>query len=73
MYMVSRGETSIESHDNDYLERKAKEEGLVSVLCRLGKPYVSVGIRWKRLTGDIPQPIRSGEAAEPRVLLQYWA
>lgn len=24
-----RGETSIESHDNDYLERKAKEEGLV--------------------------------------------
>jgi palmitoyltransferase len=30
VYMVARGETSIESHDNDYLERKAKEEGLVS-------------------------------------------
>ncbi|ORY24666.1 DHHC palmitoyltransferase-domain-containing protein [Naematelia encephala] len=29
LYMVSNGETSIESHDNDYLGRKAKAEGLI--------------------------------------------
>lgn len=29
LFMVSRGETSIESHDNEYLEKKAKSEGLV--------------------------------------------
>ena len=27
--MVSHGETSIETHDNDYLSHKAKSEGLV--------------------------------------------
>ncbi|OCF40180.1 vacuolar protein [Kwoniella heveanensis CBS 569] len=29
MYMVSYGETSIESHDNAYLAKKAKKEGLI--------------------------------------------
>lgn len=29
VYLASRGETSIESHDNSYLEGKAKSEGLV--------------------------------------------
>jgi hypothetical protein len=29
LYMVSKGETSIESHDNTYLEGKAASEGLV--------------------------------------------
>ncbi|BEJ18028.1 hypothetical protein CspHIS471_0703050 [Cutaneotrichosporon sp. HIS471] len=29
LYMVAKGETSIESHDNEYLARKAKEEGLI--------------------------------------------
>ncbi|ODO07039.1 hypothetical protein I350_04407 [Cryptococcus amylolentus CBS 6273] len=29
LYMVSKGETSIESHDNDYLANKAKREGLI--------------------------------------------
>lgn len=29
LFMVARGETSIESHDNDYLDKKAKSEGLV--------------------------------------------
>lgn len=29
VYLASRGETSIESHDNHYLEGKAKAEGLV--------------------------------------------
>ncbi|WVQ75214.1 hypothetical protein IAR50_004826 [Cryptococcus sp. DSM 104548] len=29
LYMVSKGETSIESHDNDYLANKAKKEGLI--------------------------------------------
>lgn len=29
MYMVSAGETSIEGHDNDYLRRKAKKDGLI--------------------------------------------
>ena len=28
VYMVARGETSIESHDNAYFETKAKAEGL---------------------------------------------
>jgi palmitoyltransferase len=30
LYMVSKGETSIESHDNAYLETRARSEGLVS-------------------------------------------
>jgi palmitoyltransferase len=30
--MVSKGETSIESHDNAYLDNRASAEGLVSVL-----------------------------------------
>jgi palmitoyltransferase len=30
LYMVSQGETSIESHDNAFLESKARAEGLVS-------------------------------------------
>ena len=29
VYLASRGESSIESHDNSYLEGKAKAEGLV--------------------------------------------
>jgi palmitoyltransferase len=29
VYMVSKGETSIESHDNAYLDAKAKKEGLI--------------------------------------------
>ncbi|WWD19997.1 hypothetical protein CI109_104470 [Kwoniella shandongensis] len=29
LYMVSKGETSIESHDNAYLEKKAQQEGLI--------------------------------------------
>lgn len=29
LHMVSHGETSIESHDNAYLEGKARAEGLV--------------------------------------------
>ena len=32
LYMVSKGETSIESHDNAYLEGKAASEGLVRPL-----------------------------------------
>lgn len=32
MYMVARGETSIEGHDNDYLEKRAKKSGLVRVV-----------------------------------------
>jgi palmitoyltransferase len=37
VYLASRGETSIESHDNHYLEGKAKAEGLVSPL--IGRWY----------------------------------
>lgn len=29
--MVSKNETSIESHDNSYLESKAKSEGLIYI------------------------------------------
>ena len=29
LYMVSHGETSIEAHDNNYLDTKAKAEGLI--------------------------------------------
>jgi palmitoyltransferase len=32
VYLASRGETSIESHDNSYLEGKAKADGLVRSL-----------------------------------------
>jgi hypothetical protein len=32
VYLASRGESSIESHDNHYLEGKAKAEGLVSTV-----------------------------------------
>lgn len=32
LFLVARGETSIESHDNDYFTKKAKEQGLVSCL-----------------------------------------
>jgi palmitoyltransferase len=31
LFLVARGETSIESHDNDYFTKKAKKEGLVSL------------------------------------------
>lgn len=31
VYLASRGESSIESHDNHYLEGKAKAEGLVGI------------------------------------------
>lgn len=31
LYMVSKGETSIESHDNSYLDNRASAEGLVSM------------------------------------------
>jgi palmitoyltransferase len=30
LYLISHGETSIESHDNAYLEDKAASDGLVS-------------------------------------------
>lgn len=30
LYLISRGETSIEGHDNDYFTKKAKERGVVS-------------------------------------------
>jgi palmitoyltransferase len=39
LHMVSHGETSIESHDNAYLEGKARAEGLVGVVwCRRNDP-----------------------------------
>lgn len=31
IYLISRGETSIEGHDNDYFTTKAKERGVVSL------------------------------------------
>ena len=31
IYLISRGETSIEGHDNDYFTKKAKERGVVSL------------------------------------------
>lgn len=31
LYLVARGETSIESHDNEYFAKKAQQEGLVSL------------------------------------------
>jgi palmitoyltransferase len=30
LYLIVRGETSIEGHDNDYFMKKAKERGMVS-------------------------------------------
>jgi len=30
LHLISRGETSIEGHDNDYFAKKAKERGVVS-------------------------------------------
>jgi hypothetical protein len=32
VYLISRGETSIEGHDNDYFTTKAKERGVVSLI-----------------------------------------
>jgi palmitoyltransferase len=46
LFMVMRGETSIESHDNGFLEKKAKEEGLV----RTPKPNSDSH-------PDLPQPL----------------
>jgi hypothetical protein len=77
LHMVSHGETSIESHDNAYLEGKARAEGLVGVVrCRPGDPIWNFGSRWKtELTGwrcaDLPKPVRSWAEAKPRAVLQY--
>ena len=31
LHLISRGETSIEAHDNEYFAKKAKENGMVYV------------------------------------------
>lgn len=56
LYMVMRGETSIESHDNEYLDHKAKEEGLVGGL-RSADP-------------DLLESIRLGQETKSPALLQ---
>lgn len=86
VYMVSKGETSIESHDNSYLEGKAAAEGLVRSLQSfvqlikgsaqhlLRDPIVAPQMRLRQEGADhtdIPESVRPGPPAEPFPLLQH--
>jgi hypothetical protein len=60
IYLISRGETSIEGHDNDYFTTKAKERGVVSLAIECIRKSLETE---KGLASDIHQSVRSGVAS----------
>jgi hypothetical protein len=60
IYLISRGETSIEGHDNDYFTTKAKERGVVSLAVAFeGKSFRTE----KGMASDIYKSVRFGVAS----------